>query len=323
MGVGHDAGYAPFLDEMIRDDATRQRITVLEGVATVPELIATGVSLVKLDNNLFRTEKMLMRSPKPRTAAPAQATPPVPAPMPTPPATIVRTSSPAVSVSSSSAGNGQSWANVTGSGTPPPQITIPLSFPKQAPRGQKAQLAHQQQMLSKEPAQYQTIPPELPDWVPGERGLDEPITVNVNVYETVKKRKESDKLCNNHFLRGPCAKGDNCFFVHDYKPTDAELKAIAVLARQNPCTLGQYCEKEDCIYGHHVSSHWLKLPAIMLTSSLSALASRRMPARILSAALTRISILPARNLTRKRPRLIKVTSICFAVCSFINHLSIL
>lgn len=260
LGVGHDAGYAPFLDEMMRDDATRQTITILEGVATVKELVATGVSTVQLENDLFRKEKLVERSPMaaPAAVAPTPAPAPAPAAMPTPPSTVARTSSPAASISSSSAGNAASstWANVTSGGTPPPQITIPLSFPKQAPRGQKAQQAHQQQQLKelqKEPAQYQKIPPEQPDWSPGERGLDEPITVNVQVYETVKKRKESDKLCNNHFLRGPCAKGDNCFFVHSYKPTEDELSAIAVLARQNPCTLGQYCEKTDCIYGHHVS----------------------------------------------------------------------
>jgi hypothetical protein len=34
------------------------------------------------------------------------------------------------------------------------------------------------------------------------------------------------------------------------------MKAVAVLARQNPCSSGQYCEADDCIYGHHVSTSY-------------------------------------------------------------------
>ncbi|QUC23915.1 uncharacterized protein UV8b_08156 [Ustilaginoidea virens] len=89
---------------------------------------------------------------------------------------------------------------------------------------------------------------------PGPRGLDEPITVSVAALDSVKKRREADRLCNNHFLRGPCAKGDSCFFVHDYRPSGEELKAIAVLARQNPCASGQECDSDECIYGHHCPS---------------------------------------------------------------------
>lgn len=71
--------------------------------------------------------------------------------------------------------------------------------------------------------------------------------------DTVKKRKESSKLCNNHYLRGPCTKGDDCCFEHNYKPNKDELNAIAFLARLNPCTSGQECDVDNCIYGHHVS----------------------------------------------------------------------
>lgn len=102
--------------------------------------------------------------------------------------------------------------------------------------------------------QYQQIPPQQLDWNPGPRGLNEPIVVSVQALENIKKRKDNEKLCNNHFLRGPCAKGDTCHFVHHYKPTADEINAIAVLARQNPCTNGQKCELDDCIYGHHCPS---------------------------------------------------------------------
>jgi len=91
------------------------------------------------------------------------------------------------------------------------------------------------------------------NWNPGPRGLDPPLQVNQTILDTIKKRKDKDKLCNNHYLRGPCSKGDNCCFEHKYRPSPEEKICIAFLARLNPCTNGQDCEVENCIYGHHVS----------------------------------------------------------------------
>jgi hypothetical protein len=91
-------------------------------------------------------------------------------------------------------------------------------------------------------------------WTPTPRGLDPPITVNATVLDKIKRRTTNNKLCNNHYLRGPCAKGDECCFEHQYKATDEDLKAIAYLTRLNPCLNGQDCELEFCIYGHHCPS---------------------------------------------------------------------
>lgn len=91
-------------------------------------------------------------------------------------------------------------------------------------------------------------------WVPGPRGLDPPIHVKKDVLEAVKRRTNTNKLCNNHYLRGPCSKGDECCFEHDHKATEEEIKAIAYLTRQNPCVNGQDCDNEECIYGHHCPS---------------------------------------------------------------------
>jgi hypothetical protein len=91
-------------------------------------------------------------------------------------------------------------------------------------------------------------------WNPGPRGLDEPITVNAVTLENIRRRTSTNKLCNNHYLRGPCAKGVECGFEHNYKATEEDLKAIAYLTRLNPCTNGQDCESEYCIYGHHCPS---------------------------------------------------------------------
>ncbi|KAI8258074.1 hypothetical protein K4K58_003558 [Colletotrichum sp. SAR11_239] len=72
--------------------------------------------------------------------------------------------------------------------------------------------------------------------------------------ENIKKRTGAAKLCNNHYLRGPCAKGDECCFEHKYRPNADEINAIAHLTRLNPCTSGQECDVENCIYGHHCPS---------------------------------------------------------------------
>lgn len=215
LGISHDAGYAPFLDEVLRDETTRKRVALIEGVHTVNELAATDVAILDLGETLFRREKIIDRSNSV-------------------PSTSTASSSPTVSTSSITTAPTpvSSYAGVATSASPPPQITLPFTL---------------------KPAKVKK--PEKPVWNPGPRGIDEPISVSQHVLDSIKSRKDSQKLCNNHFLRGPCSKADICNFVHNYKPSSEEIKAIAVLTRQNPCTAGQDCENEDCIYGHHVSWH--------------------------------------------------------------------
>ena len=148
--------------------------------------------------------------------------------------TTTSTSSTPSIVSATPAPGGFSYATVTSKASPPPQITLPIPL--------------------KNPVSTGRVPkPQPPPWVPGPRGLDSPININQTVLENIKKRKDNNKLCNNHFLRGPCTKGSECTFEHHYKPTKDELNAIAFLARLNPCTNGQDCDVDNCIYGHHVS----------------------------------------------------------------------
>lgn len=131
-----------------------------------------------------------------------------------------------------------SYAKITKCASPPPQLTLPLP-PKQNANSNRIK-----------------SPPQ-PNWNPGPRGSDQPITVGQQAMESIKRRAGNDKLCNNHFLRGPCTRIDVCPFVHTYKPTQEELRALAMLSRQNPCTRGQDCDVDDCIYGHHVSHRLL------------------------------------------------------------------
>ncbi|KAK7739260.1 hypothetical protein SLS62_011249 [Diatrype stigma] len=205
-GVSHDAGYAPFLDDLLSDDNIRRRITILEGYPTVREIASTGANILPM-KEIFRGDKLVQRS-----INSASSTPSI-------------TSAPSVAGSIS-------YATVTQKASPPPQIILPLA-------------------LKSTNAATRTLKPLPPPWNPGPRGLDPPIPVNPAVLESIKKRKDNNKLCNNHFLRGPCSKGDECCFEHDYKPSKEEINAIALLARINPCTNGQDCDVENCIYGHH------------------------------------------------------------------------
>ncbi|KUJ21578.1 uncharacterized protein LY89DRAFT_378088 [Mollisia scopiformis] len=204
LGISHDAGYAPFLDEVVTPE-DRSRITILEGPPAVRELQSTGLQILNF-TNIFRAEKLIDR-----TFVSA----------PTPPNT---------------------WAGVT-SILPAAPIPSPIASPA-ARNGAPAPKA----------SPIQPPPVAKPAWTPSPRGLDPPITVNAAVLDKIKRRTTSNKLCNNHYLRGPCAKGDECCFEHKYKPTEEDLKAIAYLTRLNPCLNGQDCELEFCIYGHHCPS---------------------------------------------------------------------
>ncbi|KAJ9137005.1 CCCH zinc finger dna binding protein [Coniochaeta hoffmannii] len=227
LGVSHDAKHATFVDGLMHDETTMGRVTILEGVPTVRELTATGIHVLNLTDTLFRSER-LVANPPPLTIAPLP--PPVASPRPAPVAAAPRpASTPAVPP--------PSYAKAIKSASPPPKMSLPIPLqPKPA--------AAQRQVA-------QVSKSQAPPWNPGPRGLDSPLNVSQAALDNVKKRKDSDKLCNNHYLRGPCSKGDDCCFEHKYKPTNEEVVAIAYLTRLNPCTAGQDCDVDNCIYGHH------------------------------------------------------------------------
>lgn len=257
VGISHDSGYAPFLDEVLADNYTRRRVSILEGVPTVPALVATNVNIFRMDNELFRTRKLGDRGTlareystssvgtSPRTASATT----IPTPPPQASQQDESAAYPSLSKDTPKDSPTASWAGLASkprAASPPPKITLPLAS-RSVNIGSKTNKAAAAKQSKK-------MELEAPDWNPGPRGMDDPILPNLVVLEEVKKRKDNDKLCNNHFLRGPCAKQDVCVFVHDYNPTDDELDAIAYLTRLNPCTRGQDCDNWDCIYGHHCAS---------------------------------------------------------------------
>ncbi|EAQ86938.1 hypothetical protein CHGG_08191 [Chaetomium globosum CBS 148.51] len=243
LGISHDAGYAPFLDELFQDPSLRVRVTVLEGIPTVREVAATGVNILNMNDSLFRSEKpvpnadLVPCSPVTPVALPHYG-PVSPAGAKTMTTSDTSTGIPTPSTSATST-PGQvtatTYALAVKNPSPPPPIssTQPKLTPMSPTRPQPAK---------------STI------WNPGPRGLDTPLKVSQAALDAVKKRRDQSKLCNNHYLRGPCAKGTACAFEHKYRPTPNELVAIAFLARLNPCSNGQKCEVVDCIYGHHCPS---------------------------------------------------------------------
>ncbi|KAG6067473.1 hypothetical protein E4U32_003719 [Claviceps aff. humidiphila group G2b] len=230
MGISHDPSYTSFLDGIALEEDQRERLTVLEGLSAQTADVPSNIKRASLGNELFRTDG---HSDRDAPIWPLGAW-----------ATVPRACNTARSVTSTS--TRRSYANVANS---------TLRSPPPLPPSPKTSLPVPPKPIAR-PVQvrYQQVPPQRPDWNPGPRGLDEPIAVSVSVMESVKRRRDSEKLCNNHFLRGPCTKGARCYFVHNYSPSKEEVDAIAVLARQNPCVNGQRCKAKACIYGHHCPS---------------------------------------------------------------------
>lgn len=238
--MSHDSGYAPFLDEILQDENTRKRVTILEGFPTARELKATGVNVYSgLSDTLFRADKIAPFIPNSYANGHNNGNMNHEANLsPSPPRSESPSALPVLSKTSS-------WATATRAVTPPPKITTPLAHRLPAPVKVKEQPVK---------------------WSPGPRGLDPPVSATPEALKSIKERDKGKKFCNNFYLRGSCAlKGSGCQFIHNAKPKPEELAAMKLLTRMNPCSAGQDCYVEDCIYGHHVSVSSLMAPNGELT----------------------------------------------------------
>ncbi|KAK0741915.1 hypothetical protein B0T21DRAFT_121554 [Apiosordaria backusii] len=292
LGISHDAGYAPFLDELFQEDSVQHQITILEGVPVVRELRAIGANILNLNDTLFRSEKLVDRVQEsassesfgtpftPAPATPVPATPTIEFNKPTTPTVEVKLVVPAIPTAPVIPSSSVASVSSIGSSGPLTPATSATSTPTPAPATTSGSApgtttyakairnttpppppvirlpAHTKAALQQQPSRTSKTTPSKPKpapWNPGPRGLDPPLQVSQSALDNLKRRKDSNKLCNNHYLRGPCSKGDSCNFEHNYKPTKEELVAIAFLTRLNPCSGGQDCDVDDCIYGHHVS----------------------------------------------------------------------
>ncbi|KAH7367296.1 hypothetical protein B0T11DRAFT_52397 [Plectosphaerella cucumerina] len=242
LGVSHDSGYASFLDHVITDEDTLSLLTIIEGFPTVRELRQKDLNIIRFDH-IFRSDKITDRGGQPVITRRGSSPPP-----PAPPAPLLlpavaedpssHSSSASTSSDAPSTPPSASWATVTKKVPPRPQMTLPLAH------------MNINNNVARPPSAVITKT-STPAWEPGPRGIDAAIVCNLQVLESIRSRKDSAKLCNNHYLRGPCVKGNECVFEHKYRPSEDEKKAIAFLARQNPCTKGQDCDIANCIYGHH------------------------------------------------------------------------
>lgn len=247
LGVSHDSGYAPFLDEIVNFGQTRDRIVLLEGSPTVAELVATKVRIHKLTDTVFHDEKLVAieRLPamqKTTSGSMSGSTNSAPIASAKAMANSRRDSSSSAGASatvsmatSTSALSYATTAKTTSTRvSPPPKMVFPTATAKQL---QQKETAATKKTTEK--------------WNPGPRGLDPPIAFKPSVVEAIRSR--SEKFCNKFVLLKWCP-NDNCPYNHNQKVTPDEMAALRYMNRANPCSSGQNCELEDCIYGHHCPS---------------------------------------------------------------------
>lgn len=217
FGCSHDNGYARVLEELLADQPTIKRVTLLEGVPFERELagLKNTYQTTKF-NTLFRTTKInIYHAPVPPSAPPQIAHQPSPVPAP---AQVPRTASTLTSSSLNPVAN--SWAATAM--TAPASVASPPPTPKPA-----------------------HVPAVIPRNKYGQR-VDPPLNYDKTEVNRVKKIH----MCNVHFLRGDCPYGEGCSHDHSYKPTKNELVTLKYVARMTPCRFGTECDDPKCIYGH-------------------------------------------------------------------------
>ncbi|KAK4139453.1 uncharacterized protein C8A04DRAFT_33052 [Dichotomopilus funicola] len=257
LGISHDTGYALFLDNLFQDSQVRFRVIVLEGITTVPEIVKTGVNILNLNDSLFRSEKSLNTTPPKGPKAPraprALMAPKAPSP-PTAPTFMTAAKPTAPAMPTPTHPPIATYAGAVQKPTPPPSAALARPLAQQESRPTTK------------------VSPSNPTWTPGPRGLDPPLKVAQSALGSIRIRAERrdssgnfpKKLCNNHYLRGPSAKGNKCEFEHKYRLSSSQKAALAYLTRLTPCAQGQECDVKDCIYGHHTP----KTPSSMAPATI-------------------------------------------------------
>jgi hypothetical protein len=166
MGIGFDAGYAPFLDEVLRDASVTRRVTILEGFPVVRELVQTGVAITSFDH-IFRKEKLvdhrqIMSQESMQNATTATKN------IPSTWAGLIASSTPV--------------ASTTGGA----RIASPMSGNGASPMLQNSQAVMRPKATPK------------PAWNPGPRGSDDPETqyskINKVALEKIRKRSKENRV---------------------------------------------------------------------------------------------------------------------------------
>ncbi|KAF2272653.1 uncharacterized protein EI97DRAFT_202007 [Westerdykella ornata] len=257
FGCSHDNGYARTLEEHTTGDAYVKRITLLEGVPFEKELLSLPFATKKFPD-IFRDTKLSLgwRSPAPNNVTPGNSKnynmfsglpsrfPPPRQPSLLdspfqPPAQPNFPRTPSVSTLASSDGWSvpskkptpvtTGWAAVAAAPAPPPPETTTTTTSSPTPTYKPA---NRDELIARN-RHGQRVDPPCRDYDKAE-------------VDRIKKIK----LCNVHFLRGPCPHGPKCAHLHDWHPTRDELATLRLVARMAPCQNGSGCEDAKCIYGH-------------------------------------------------------------------------
>ncbi|KKA30897.1 hypothetical protein TD95_004081 [Thielaviopsis punctulata] len=61
LGISHDAGYAPFLDEIFTKNQHSERISLIEGFPTHKDIARTGINIINMTKSVFRADKLVDR----------------------------------------------------------------------------------------------------------------------------------------------------------------------------------------------------------------------------------------------------------------------
>jgi hypothetical protein len=177
-----------------------------------------------------------------------------------------------------------SWADIVKHATPEPSPVLGMEpFPAAGPSKSRRSSSSSGWVTKTAPSGYKTKPHDRKIssgsntmaeilkacdqdedgiyWSSEGRRIDPvPAKYNKDEVDRVKKLK----LCNVHYLRGPCpydtslknrkvnknTSDGKCTHRHDYKGKPAELETLALVARMAPCQNGTECADAPCIYGH-------------------------------------------------------------------------
>ncbi|KAL1899941.1 hypothetical protein Cpir12675_001162 [Ceratocystis pirilliformis] len=58
LGISHDSGYAPFLDEIYTSSEVGSRISLIEATPTHKHIARTGISIINMADSIFRADKI-------------------------------------------------------------------------------------------------------------------------------------------------------------------------------------------------------------------------------------------------------------------------
>ncbi|RMJ19481.1 hypothetical protein CDV36_000835 [Fusarium kuroshium] len=226
----HDAGYAHDLRPYIDDQGSR--LVLVETTPAVAGIKKLGLPIITFDN-AFRSAFLQNENRATPQSPPKQTSSPPPAPpRPLPPVATTTTTATTTTVRSGNGGISTkykgSYAAAGGTGN------------------------HQNIDVSKTKAKA----PRVMEFNQDNVRLDPPAKIpgNTPAQDSYKRKlaeARGQAFCNNRYIIGTCARGDQCIREHDKKLTPDEMVIHRYKARSCPCFQGPGCSEFDCVMSHH------------------------------------------------------------------------